>query len=91
MPVIRTDARHAGLAQRTGSRVEIVKSNPESQIAQMHRHLAQLNLPAENASTTNGSAGIDWSDAGIGAASVFGLVLLAGGGVLITRRRTVLA
>jgi hypothetical protein len=90
-PVIRTDARHAGLAQRTGARVVIVKSHPETQIAQMHRHLAQVNLPAGQTAATESSSAIDWSDAGIGAGSALGLVLLAGGAVLITRRRLVSA
>jgi hypothetical protein len=88
-PVIRTDARHAGLAQRTGARVVIVKSHPEGQIAQLHRHPAQVNLPAGQTGDTESSSAIDWSDAGIGAASALGLVLLTGGGVLITRRRLV--
>jgi hypothetical protein len=85
-PVIRTDARHAALAQRTGARVVIVKPSAESNIAQMHRHLAQLNLPTGTTATASSSS-FDWSDAGIGAGVALGLALIAGGGVLVTRRK----
>jgi hypothetical protein len=85
-PVVRTDARHAALAERTGARVVIVQPSKESKIAQMHRHLTQLNLPSENTATASTSS-FDWSDAGIGAGVGLGLVLIAGGGVLVTRRK----
>jgi hypothetical protein len=88
--VVRTDARHAGLAQRTGARVVIVKPIAESKIARMHRYVAQLNLPAEKTATASSSS-FDWSDAGIGAGVGLGLVLIAGGGVLVTRRKLVSA
>ena len=88
-PVVRTDVRHATLAQRTGARVVIVKPIPESKIAQMHRHLGQLNLPAAKPAASVSSSSFDWGDAGIGAASALGLLLLAGTGVLVTRRRLV--
>ncbi len=90
-PVIRTDARHAGLAERTGARVVIVKPIAESKVAQMHRHLAQLNLPAEKTGGAASASSFDWSDAGIGASAGLVLVLLTGGGVLVLRRRPVTA
>jgi hypothetical protein len=88
-PVIRTDARHAALSQRTGARVVIVKQSAES-IAQTHGHLAQLNSPAGTTATASSSS-FDWSDAGIGAGVGLGVALIAGGGVLITRRKLVSA
>jgi hypothetical protein len=87
--VVRTDARHATLAQRAGARVVIVKESPESKIAQMHRHLTQLNLPAEKTAGPVSSSSFDWGDAGIGATAGLVLVLAAGAGVLVTRRRLV--
>jgi hypothetical protein len=90
-PVIRTDARHAALAQRAGARVVILQPSAESKIAQMHRHLTQLNLPAEKTAGAASSSSFDWSDAGIGAGVGLGLVLIAGGGVLVTRRKLVSA
>jgi hypothetical protein len=90
-PVIRTDARHATLAERTGARVVIVKPSGESKIAQMHRHLTQLNLPSGKTAAAVSSNTFDWSDAGIGAGVGLGLVLIAGGGVLVTRRKLVSA
>jgi hypothetical protein len=59
----------------------------ESKVTQMHRHLAQLNLPAEETGGAASSSSFDWSDAGIGASAGLVLVLLAGGGVLVLRRR----
>jgi hypothetical protein len=90
-PAIRTDARHASLAQRTGARVVIVKPNAESKIAQMHRHLTELNLPVGKTAGAASSSSFDWSDAGIGAGVGLGLALIAGGGVLVTRRKLVSA
>jgi|tagenome__1003787_1003787.scaffolds.fasta_scaffold20173864_2 hypothetical protein len=87
--VVRTDARHAALAQGTGARVVIVKPIAESKIAQMHRHLTQLNLPAGKTAGVVSSSSFDWGDAGIGAGVGLGLVLIAGGGVLVTRRKLV--
>jgi hypothetical protein len=89
--VIRTDARHAALAQRTGANVVIVKPIGESKISQMHRHLTQLNLAAGNTGGATSSSSFDWNDAGIGAGLALGLVLMAGGGVLVTRRKLVSA
>jgi hypothetical protein len=90
-PVNRTDARQAGLAQRAGTRVVIVKPNAESKIAQMHRHLTQLNLPTGNTAGAASSSSFDWIDAGIGAGVGLGLALIAGSGVLVTRRKLVSA
>jgi hypothetical protein len=70
--------------------VVIVKPIAESKIAQMHRPLAQLNLPAGKTGATSSSS-FDWSDAGIGAGVGLGLVLIAGGGVLVMRRKPVSA
>ena len=67
----------------------IDKPSPENKIAQMHGRLAQLNLPATPQSTVVSARPFDWADAGIGAASALGLVLVAGAGVLVTRRRLV--
>ena len=90
-PVNRTDAPQAGLAQRAGTRVVIVKPNAESKIAQMHRHLTQLNLATGNTAGAASSSSFDWSDAGIGAGVGLGLALIAGSGVLVTRRKLVSA
>jgi hypothetical protein len=87
--VVRTDARHAALLNRTHVNRLIVQERRLSKIAQMHRHLANLNLPAANTSVGTVSTGFDWTDAGVGAGVAFGLVLLASGGVLVTRRKLV--
>jgi hypothetical protein len=87
--VIRTDALHTALAQRTGAGVVIVKPNAESKIVEMHRHLTQLNLPAGEVPAAASSGSFDWNDAGIGAGAALGLALIAGGGVLVTRRKLV--
>jgi hypothetical protein len=89
--VVRTDARHAGLAQRTGGRAVILEPTAQSKIVQMHRHLTQLNLPAGDVPTAASSGSFDWNDAGIGAGVALGLALIAGGGVLVTRRKLVSA
>ena len=90
IPVIRTDARHAALAQRTGARVVIVQPSAKSKVTQMRRDLTQLSLPAGKTGAASSSS-FDWSDAGIGAGVALGLVLIAGGGVLVTRRKLVSA
>lgn len=79
-PVVRTDARHAALLNKLPVRIEIVRPEPQSQ-----------NLPLGKTTATPISTGFDWGDAGIGAGSVLGLVLLTGGGLLVTRRRLVSA
>jgi hypothetical protein len=84
--VVRTDARHAALLNKAHVNRLIMQERRVPKIAQMHRHLANLNLPAADSSV---STGFDWTDAGLGAGAVFGLVLLASGGVLVTRRRLV--
>jgi hypothetical protein len=63
----------------------------EGKIARMHRHLTQLNLPAEKTVGATSSSSFDWSDAGIGAGVALGLALIAGGGGLVTRRKLVSA
>jgi hypothetical protein len=83
--VVRTDARHAALLNKAHVNRLIMQERRVPQ-AQMHRHLANLNLPAADSSV---GTGFDWTDAGLGAGAVFGLVLLASGGVLVTRRRLV--
>jgi hypothetical protein len=62
-----------------------------SKIEKMHSRLGKLDLPtAATVSTVSTvSTGFDWNDAGVGAGVAFGLVLLATGGVLVTRRRLV--
>jgi hypothetical protein len=89
--VVRTDARHAALANKLPVVVEIVQAPQESRISEMHRQLGHLKLPGQQAPITDESTGIDWTDAGIGAGSVFGLMLLAGGALRVTRRRLVSA
>jgi hypothetical protein len=81
-PVVRTDARHAALLNDAPVRVQIVQPHPQGKIGP-----AKSNLPTGKTSTTTISTGFDWSDAGIGAGSAVGLFLLAGGGVLVTRRK----
>jgi hypothetical protein len=87
-PVVRTDARHAALVRKEGGIPLIVQASRPSKIAQVHRHSGDLNVPTA-ASIETPSSGFDWADAGIGAAAGLGLVLLAGAGVLVTRRRLV--
>jgi hypothetical protein len=77
-PVVRTDARHAALLNGKDVRVEIVQPKVESPT-----------VPAGQPAGTDTSSAIDWSDAGIGAGSTLAFVLLAGGGMLVTRRRLV--
>jgi hypothetical protein len=81
-PVVRTDARHSALLNDAPVRVQIVKPH-----LQGNNGLAKPNLSTGKTSTTTISTGFDWSDAGIGAGSVVGLFLLAGGGALVTRRK----
>lgn len=78
-PVVRTDARHAALLNGKDVRVEIVQPKVES----------PTTVPAGQPAGADTSSAIDWSDAGIGAGSTLALVLLAGGGILVTRRRLV--
>jgi zona occludens toxin (predicted ATPase) len=87
--VVRTDARHAGLVNKAHLNPLIVQERKVSTIAQMHRHVATLNLPDANTSVGTVSTGFDWTDAGVGAGAALGLVLLASGGVLVTRRKLV--
>ena len=85
--VVRTDARHAALLNKYPHVVPvIVQDRGESKIGQVQH----LNRPAGQTAVGNASS-FDWADAGIGAGAVFGLVLLAGGGVLLSRRRLVTA
>jgi hypothetical protein len=79
-PIVRTDARHAALLNDAPVRVQIVQPHQQG-----NNGPAKPNLSTGKTSTTTVSTGFDWSDAGIGAGSVVGLFLLAGGGVLVTR------
>jgi hypothetical protein len=81
-PIVRTDARHAALLNDAPVRVQIVQPQPQG-----NNGSAKPSLSTGKTSTTTVSAGFDWSDAGIGAVSAVGLFLLAGGGVLVTRRK----
>jgi hypothetical protein len=81
-PVVQTDARHAALLKDASVRVQIVQPHPQG-----NNGPAKTNLSTGRTSTTTVSTGFDWSDAGIGAGSAFGLFLLASGGVLVTRRK----
>jgi hypothetical protein len=81
---LTVDARHQALLDKA----KVGQVAPERKIAQMHRHLAHLQLPAGESNASD-SGGFDWSDAGIGASAGFALVLLAGGSVLVTRRKLV--
>ena len=87
--VVRTDARHAALLNKAHVNRLIVQEGRVPKVAQMHRHLANLNLPTADSSAGTVSTGFDWTEAGVGAGTVFGLVLLASGGTLVTRRRLV--
>jgi uncharacterized protein (TIGR03382 family) len=77
-PVVRTDARHAALLNGKDVKVVIVQPKVES-----------TPIPAGQPAGTDTSSAIDWSDAGIGAGSTLALVLLAGGGILVSRRKLV--
>jgi hypothetical protein len=81
-PIVRTDARHAALVNDAPVRVQIVQAHPQG-----NNGPAKPNLSTGKTSTTTVSTGFDWSEAGIGAGSAVGLFLLAGGGVLVTRRK----
>jgi hypothetical protein len=86
------DGRHASLLNPVHFRDQAQNATPvgaDSKTVQMHRHLAQLKLPASEPNTVVSRGQFDWADAGIGAAAGLGLVLLAGAGVLVTRRRLV--
>jgi hypothetical protein len=88
---LTVDARHQALVDKA----KVSQVTPEEKIVMMHRHAAHLYLNRHVASkpqaqvSTLKSGGIDWSDAFVGASAGFGLALLAGGSVLITRRRLV--
>jgi hypothetical protein len=90
-PLVKTDARPAVLLGKTGVTPLILQEHRLSKIEKMHRRLGKLDLPtAATVSTASTvSTGFDWNDAGVGAGVAFGLVLLATGGVLVTRRRLV--
>jgi hypothetical protein len=81
-PVVRTDARHAVLLNDAPVRVQIVQPQSQGSVAP-----AKPNLSTGKTSTATVSTRFDWSDAGIGAGSAVGLLLLAGGGALVTRRK----
>jgi hypothetical protein len=80
-PVVRTDARHAALLSDAPVRVQVVQPHTQG-----NNGPAKLNLSTGKTSTTTVSTGFGWSEAGIGAGSAVGLFLLAGAGVLVTRR-----
>jgi hypothetical protein len=90
-PLVKTDARHAVLAEKAGHNPLIAQELKESNIAKMHRHLATIDIPtaATVSTVSSDSTGFNWTDAGVGAGAAFGLVLLASGGVLVTRRKLV--
>jgi hypothetical protein len=84
---VAVDARDAALLNEPRS----APVQTDAKIVQMHRHLAQLELPTVPKTTVESGGSFDWSDAGIGASAGLALVLLAGGGVLVLRRRPVTA
>jgi hypothetical protein len=86
---VRTDARHAVLVERAQHNPLIAQELRQSKIAQMHRHLATIDLPKVDTPVETVSTGFDWTDAGVGAGAAFGLLLLAGGSVLVSRRKLV--
>jgi hypothetical protein len=89
-PVVKTDARHAVLLGKTGVSPLILQERRLSNMAKMHSQLGKLDVPTATTVSTV-STGFDWNDAGVGAGAALGLVLLATGGVLVTRRRLVSA
>ncbi|HEY3105507.1 MAG TPA: hypothetical protein VGJ49_01790 [Gaiellaceae bacterium] len=90
-PLVKTDARHSVPLGKAGVTPLILQERRLSKIEKMHSRLGKLDLPtAATVSTASTvSTGFDWNDAGVGAGVAFGLVLLATGGVLVTRRRLV--
>lgn len=60
---------------------------PSPAAASAGQQYAKPNLSTGKTSTTTGSTRFDWSDAGIRAGSAVGLLLLARGGALATRRK----
>jgi hypothetical protein len=88
---LRTDARHAVLLDRAGkpNRFESLVGSSESKVVQMHRHLTKLPVATVETGSIESSGGFDWGDAGVGATAGLVLLLLAGGGVLVTRRKLV--
>jgi hypothetical protein len=75
---LRTDARHAVLLEKAG----VAQVDARHQ-ALLDRHTVR---PGVSVTVKSGS-GIDWADAGVGAAGALGLVVLAGSGVLVGRRK----
>jgi hypothetical protein len=83
-PVVRTDAHHAALLNKVHGYRVIVQESTLPKITQGER-------PSADTSVGTASTGFDWSDAGVGAGVVLGLVMVAGAGVLVTRRKLVSA
>jgi len=54
-------------------------------------HRGDASGPSMIPATKSESSGMNWGDAGIGAAAVFGLMLLLAGGTIVVRKRTALA
>jgi hypothetical protein len=54
-------------------------------------HRGDASGPSMIPATKSESGGMNWGDAGIGAAAVFGLMLLLAGGTIVVRKRTALA
>jgi hypothetical protein len=82
---IDTDARHQALVDKA-QQVQV-----DARHQALLRHGEQgpaVYLTGQTQSATSGG-GTDWSNAGIGAGAAFGLVLIAAGGALVSRKKLV--
>jgi hypothetical protein len=72
-------------ALQRGDAIEVARTNDRNVIS---ADIENVRLQPRTTSTPElASAGFDWSDAGVGAAIVFGLVLLGGVALLVTRNQ----
>jgi hypothetical protein len=67
------------------------QSPPDVRAHHVIREAEESGLQSVARETSETSGGMDWGSAGIGAAGVFGLVILLAGGTIIVRRRSALA
>lgn len=84
---LAVDARHQALLDKAPQ----VQVDPRHQILLEHRHAGELvyvsTPPAKSSGVVGTSDGIDWGDAGIGAAALAGLLIVGAGGTLVGRKK----
>ena len=79
---LRVDARHQALLDKA----------PQAQVDARHQALFDRGEQGPSVYVTkapqqSASGGMDWGDAGIGAGTAVGVILLGAGGALVVRRR----